>query len=311
MRDTNHLTIVMYHYVRPIKDSKFPKIKGLEIKKFEKQLDYLSKKYDFITAAELINYSLGTEDLPNNPCYLTFDDGYKDHIDYVMPELLSRNIQGSFFPPADAVTERKMLDVNAIHFILASAMDYKKLIVDLNKECLDRGLKEKNLSALKTDWAIPSRYDSADIMYFKNLLQHALPKNIRKNIISKLFKIYTGMDQSDFSDELYISLSDTKKLIENGMYVGCHGRRHIWLGKENKSEQILEIGSSLEFLKKVGSPIKDWIMCYPFGSYNEDTLSILKSKECLVGLTTKVGLANLDRSKMLELNRFDTNDFKQ
>ena len=30
----NHLTIVTYHYVRPIKGSKFPTLKGLEIKKF-------------------------------------------------------------------------------------------------------------------------------------------------------------------------------------------------------------------------------------------------------------------------------------
>ncbi len=93
------------------------------------------------------------------------------------------------------------------------------------------------------------------------------------------------------------------------MYLGSHGTQHIWLGNNTKSTQILEVETSLQFLKRVGAPIKNWIMCYPFGSYNMDTLDILKSRNCSIGLTTKVGLADLDRSKLLELNRFDTNDF--
>ena len=59
MEKKKQLTIVMYHYVRPIKNSIFPKIKGLEFKLFQRQLDYLSQKYHFITAEELIDYSLG------------------------------------------------------------------------------------------------------------------------------------------------------------------------------------------------------------------------------------------------------------
>jgi peptidoglycan/xylan/chitin deacetylase (PgdA/CDA1 family) len=104
-------------------------------------------------------------------------------------------------------------------------------------------------------------------------------------------------------------VSDAKKLIECGMYVGSHGAQHIWLDKESNIAQRSEIDSSLQFLQKVGAPINNWIMCYPYGAYNEDTLSILREKDCAVGLTTKVGLAEVDPSKMLELKRFDTNDF--
>ncbi|MDA9288023.1 hypothetical protein N9P72_03955, partial [Amylibacter sp.] len=64
-------------------------------------------------------------------------------------------------------------------------------------------------------------------------------------------------------------------------------------------------------LKKIGAPVDDWIMCYPYGEYNEDTLRILRSKKCAIGLTTKVGFANLNSSNLLELARFDTNDFPQ
>ncbi|QWD34039.1 polysaccharide deacetylase family protein [Polynucleobacter paneuropaeus] len=202
-----------------------------------------------------------------------------------------------------------MLDVNAIHFILASLEDIDEACIDMNSLMYDYGYSGSEVLDFQRIWAISGRYDSPKVMYFKHMLQHVLPSGVRGEIISKLFKKYVGVYQSDFSEELYLSLSDTKKLIECGMYVGSHGAQHIWLDKESKIAQLSEIDSSLQFLQKVGAPIKNWIMCYPYGAYNEDTISILREKECAIGLTTKVGIAEVDPSKMLELKRFDTNDF--
>lgn len=307
----NLLTVVTYHYVRPIKMSLYPRIKGLELEGFKRQLDYLTNKYSIITAEQLIQNSLGKEDLPENPCYLTFDDGFKDHIKYVMPELLERQLQGSFFPPTNAIENRKILDVHAIHFILASTHSNKKLVIDLNKLCLSFGFKKSDLDFLQSTWSILSKYDNADIMYVKHMLQHVLPKNDRSIIISNLFKKYVGENMSKFGDELYMTLSDIKNLVKNKMYVGSHGFSHSWLNKESKSYQEKDIKLSLKFLQKVGVPNKNWIMCYPYGAYNDDTLKILKSLNCSIGLTTVANLAQLNSKKILELNRFDTNDFPQ
>ena len=41
----SELSIVMYHYVRPIKESKFPGIKGLELDGFKRQLDYFTDNF--------------------------------------------------------------------------------------------------------------------------------------------------------------------------------------------------------------------------------------------------------------------------
>ena len=70
--------------------------------------------------------------MPPESCYLGFDDGFKDHFKYVLPELLSRNIKGSFFPPAGAVMKREMLDEHALHFILESTTDYVVLVNEIN-----------------------------------------------------------------------------------------------------------------------------------------------------------------------------------
>ena len=307
----NDLTIVMYHYVRNIKDSQYQNIKGLETDGFRRQLDYLSDNFNIIKAEVLIDFVKNDTQLPKNSCLLTFDDGYKDHLTFVLPELLKRKLQGSFFPPVKPVLEREILDVNRIHFILACTKDPSKLVYDVDNLCIDHGITPVDLISFKSKFAIPSRYDTADVMYVKHLLQHILSEDIRNSISSKLFQIYVNRTELEFADELYLSIDETKKLIESGMYVGSHGYRHLWLDKETYESQSFEIDASLKFLKDVGASTNNWIMCYPYGAYNDDTLSILKERNCAVGLTTKVGLAKVSREFSLELARFDTNDFPQ
>ena len=309
--------------MRPIKNSFYPGVKGLELEGFKRQLNYLTNEYSIITAEQLISKSLGKEDLPNNACYLTFDDGFKDHMEFVMPELLSRKIQGSFFPPANAIEKREILDVHAIHFILASVKDTKKLVDNFNKVSLNNGITASNLESFQKIWSTPNSFDNSEISYIKRMLQYVLPNNIRSKIISSLFKKYINRNMKEFADELYMSISDIKNLINNGMYVGSHGSSHKWLNKQSKSFQEKDIKQSLKFLKKVGAPIENWIMCYPYGGYNKDTLDILKSNKCSVGLSNDRFLLStlgsvkfnnskkLERTKMLELNRLDTNDFPQ
>ena len=182
--------------------------------------------------------------------------------------------------------------------------------------CLDLGLTKSKLNSFYNTYAVPLRYangnvDSAKTIYCKRMLQVVLPIEIRLQIISNLFKKYVGINTNEFAEDLYMSLSDIKKLIENGMYIGSHGHNHIWLGKAQKFEQIKDIKLSLDFLKKVGAKTNNWVMCYPYGSYNADTLKILREKNCLIGLTTKSGMSNLNQAKLLELNRYDANDFPQ
>lgn len=308
----NHVSIIMYHYVRPLKDSQFPRIKGLEFQKFKQQLDFIERNYQVITAEELIQ-SARDEDyrLPRNACLLTFDDGYRDHFDFVLPELLRRGLHGAFFPPAKCITERSMLNVNKIHYILASCNDYNQLVKELENLCEDSGLDKLELAEYRRDFFIPSRFDPAGVSYVKSMLQHGLDENLTQRILEVLLQKYVKRDSIELADELYMTIEEIEKLLELEMYVGSHTYSHKWLDKIPKADQEREIDLSIEFLNTVGAPIEDWIMCYPYGAYNSDTLQILIERKCTVGLTTKVGVADLTLKEFLELQRFDTNDLPQ
>jgi peptidoglycan/xylan/chitin deacetylase (PgdA/CDA1 family) len=307
----NDLTIVMYHYVRPIKGSRFPGIKGLELEGFKRQLDYLSEKFYIVSTERIIDAIKNGSKLPSNACWLTFDDGYKDHFKFVLPELLKRNLHGAFFPPRVAIVDDVVLDVNSIHHILNCATDVEELVLKLNAHCHSSGIAESETALFYKELAVANRFDNANTVYVKRMLQHALPEELRSSIVDKLFHEYVGISTASFSNELYMSIDEVQSLVKSGMYVGSHGSMHYWLDKISSAEQEKDIKQSLNFLEHVGAATRDWVMCYPYGAYNEATLSLLHKYNASIGITTEVRVANLKGDNPFELPRLDTNDFPQ
>lgn len=132
-------TVVMYHYVRPLAATRFPAIKGLDLALFREQLEFIRRHYTVIRMEELIaavrsHRADGSWELPDNALLLTFDDGYADHYQYVFPLLDDYGWQGTFFPPACGILDGRVLDVNKIHFTLASVKDPDTLVADLFRE---------------------------------------------------------------------------------------------------------------------------------------------------------------------------------
>ena len=303
------LTIVMYHYIRPIIGSEFPGIKGLEIEGFKRQLDFLENNYSIVSSEQVIDKIIKNKELPPKACWLTFDDGYKDHYQYVLPELINRNLSGAFFPPSVSIKENKVLDVNSIHHILSCSDDINKLVADLNDLCLQLGMTNEQIHAYYKEYGVANRFDNADTIFIKRMLQHALPEQLRNEITSILFEKIVGISEAKFSSRLYMSIDEVRKLVSSGMYVGSHGSMHYWLDRISSQKQKVDISSSMEFLEEVGAPTSNWIMCYPYGAYNDTTLSLLKEMGASIGITTDFRKANLEIDNPLTLPRFDTNDF--
>lgn len=305
------LTIIMYHFVRDIVRSKYPKIKGLHWGDFKEQISYIQKHYTVISMNELIS-ALSDKDfvLPLNALLLTFDDGYVDHFTNVFPLLDELKIQGCFFPPAKAIKECHVLDVNKIHFALASVSN-KAEIIQYIFSALDEARSKYTLK--ENHWyydafAEVNRFDTGEVVFIKKMLQRELPEKLRREIINRLFKKYVTEDEESFSKELYMSIDQLKCMVRNGMYVGSHGYDHYWLDSLDKDTQEKEVDLSLEFLKEIGCNRDNWVMCYPYGAFNDSLLSILEERGCKAGLTTRVGIADLIATHPLKLSRLDTND---
>ena len=126
MSHNTDITIIMYHYVRELEKSRYPSIKGLDYSFFKKQIEFFHNNYHVITMEELLAAKYESYELPEQALLLTFDDAYMDHLTYVLPILSQYKMQGSFFIQGRTCVEDVLLDVNKIHFILASAHHPKK-----------------------------------------------------------------------------------------------------------------------------------------------------------------------------------------
>jgi hypothetical protein len=157
--------------------------------------------------------------------------------------------------------------------------------------------------------AVPFSYDSKEIIFVKRLLQKELEKDLRKVIINKLFNKYVTNDEKSFSDELYMNEDQLKIMINNNMHVGGHGFNHYWLEILTAYEQEIQINLTRKFLKDLGMKTNDWVMAYPFGSYNQSLIEILKRSGCILSFTTHSSLTKLNKKNAFTLERFDTNQF--
>ena len=307
------LTIVMYHYVRDLKNSRYPSIKGLDTELFRGQVEYLYKHYNFVTVEQVIAAFDKQEKLPSKAVLLTFDDAYIDHFTNVFPILHKKNIQGAFFPPVKAITQHRVLDVNKIHFILASVKDISLLLDDI-KLLLNEYRSEYNLESYDYYFeklAQANRFDTKEVIFVKRLLQVELDESLRLIFTDKLFSKFVSSDEETFSKELYMSEDQIECMVNSGMHIGSHGYDHYWLGSLPKEKQELEIQESIKFIQKVGGNIDNWTIGYPYGNYNEDTISLLKQYNCKLGFTTKVDIAEINASEndeRFKLPRLDTND---
>lgn len=310
----NQCTIIMYHYVRDLAHCRYPELKALDIGRFLAQLDYLQANFHPVSAEDIqacLNHDCS---LPEKACLLTFDDGYLEHYTLVFPELVRRGLSACFYPPVAALARDKVLDVNKIHFLLAhnGYNAVSRLINSLRASYEQLRHQRDTLPPFEQLWrkhAMPGRFDSAEVVFIKRLLQYALPQDIRTHLLDELFQRYMDTDEQTLAQELYVSPDMLRIMARQGMHIGIHGASHVWLDKIDISKQKFELEASLSMLSNIYGNAEHLLsIAYPYGGYNASLLDICEQHHICFGLTTTPDIADMRRENRLFLPRFDTND---
>lgn len=304
------LYISMYHYTRDLIHSRYPEIKGMDFALFRKQLEFFSKNFNVVRMEDVIAAISVGKKLPENALLLTFDDGYIDHYTYAFPLLEEFGFQGSFFIPGKTFTTHQLLDVNKIHYILASANIYNLMedVLELMNYYRGREFDYASNDELINIYAVANRFDCKETIFVKRILQTVLPEKLRNKISSELFEKYVGVSEERLAYELYMTEEQIRTMKRHGMFIGLHGYDHYWLGNLPEEKMREDIDKAIESLNEFINP-NSWVMNYPYGSYNQSVLDYIKSKGAVVGLTTEVGVADLLSDNALKLSRLDCNDF--
>lgn len=308
--NTSKIYISMYHYTRDLVHSRYPEIKGMSSGMFREQIEYMKNNFNIVTMEEVIEAVNGTYELPDKALLLTFDDGYIDNYTFALPILEEFSVQGSFFIPGKTYSTHQLLDVNKIHYMLASA-DIKKLVVDVKNQMEHYRGSEFDFAEtddLYNEYAIPNRFDDGDTIFVKRMLQTVLPEKLRNIISSNLFEKYVGVTEEQLAYELYMTPEQIRTLKRHGMHIGIHGYDHYWLANLPKDEMHRDIDRALEVMDEFIDS-KNWVMNYPYGNYNDDVIEYISKKGAALGLSTEVRLADINVDNKYALPRFDCNDF--
>ncbi len=300
--------VVMYHYVRKIRNSRYPEIKGLEQSLFEEQLRFfIQHDFQFVTLQEVVQQP---EHIGEKSVLLTFDDGYIDHYQTVFPILDRYGIQGVFSMPGKIIREKKVLDVNKIHFVLACA-DIREIKARLFS-CLNyyRGAEFDFPSnqELYQKWGVANRFDSGDVIFVKRILQAELPEKLRNLITDEFFREFVTDHEAAFVDELYMNQDQIETMKKHGMEFGIHGYDHYWMNRLSEEELRLDIARALDVFDGIIDP-QNWCCCYPYGSHSPMVIHAVKQLGAVSGLATETACYHPLEDDIYKIPRLDTNDF--
>jgi len=303
-------TVVMYHRVLPSRTGPLGRLNALDLAAFRDQLAYIRHHYTPVSVVELLDAAENASPLPPRPIVLTFDDGYRDHHRYVLPLLHASSIPAVFFPVSSSMLDRQVLDVNKIQYILAMSDEVGSL-VDAIDAAIVRELRPGRLlspAEYRAKWWKPSRWDSAEVVYVKRLLQHALPEAIRRGLVDALFRERVSSDEAAFAGELYMTAAEARELETAGMTVGAHGDRHLRLPTLSRDDQAREIDGALRVIDAIGGSRQRFAYSYANGEHDEDSVDLLRARGCGVAFTTRPDLARVAGPDMLTTPRIDAND---
>jgi len=304
------LPILMYHYVRPNSKRMSERHNVLDLDLFDKQLDVMAQKYDFVLGNDLLTIGDDSSALENR-IWLTFDDGYRDCIDYVFPSFLEKGVIGTFYIPTEAIFERKLLDVNKIHILLSGRSTPQEIVKIAGQYYSDTGL-EKILKITFFDlfakYGVANLWNDRETEFIKKLFQKIIPTDIRKKFLSHVFSQVIERSESSWVDEFYMTPDDVQTLVEHGMEIGSHGHSHEWLAEMTVEGQGSELTKSFKFLDSMVNDGMSRSMCCPFGSYNDDTLYILRSldvRTAVLNRGQRFAKVDAHAADLLELDRID------
>jgi len=298
----------MYHYVRPERAA-LPYFRYLPLDGFRRQLDHFAATAHMVNAEEL-QQALASGQPLRDSIVLTFDDGLRDHHEYVLPELRARGLWGIFFVSTLPYEQQRVLDVHKVHLALGRAGG-EAVLRELEALITPEMLEPEYVARLAGELYRGHVEDEATARV-KRLLNYYLRLEHRSRLCHEVF-LRTGGDEARDVAEHYANPEQLRELRAAGMGIGAHAVSHRLLSQLSLSEQAMEVQGSIQTLSELlGEPITSF--CYPYGgdhSYDANTLHLLELAQIQFAFSVEPrDIAATDlRQRRLALPRYDCNGF--
>lgn len=271
---------VMYHYVRSASYD-LPYFTYLDVDNFKRQLDFFSQEFGFVRQEDFASWIQQPHAIERpDGVILTFDDGFRDHVDTVQPILKELNLWGIFYIPTHMLSTGEILDVHKIHLLLGK-LGPERCLELLNASSAIEMFPDIVVEDFRLKTYSRQTTSSEQTKTFKRMLNYFVDYQWRRQLLDRLeisaFEI-AGYQAPDVSD-VYITTEELRALSDDGHIIGSHSVSHRLMSKLSAEAQAQEIYESQQFLEAIcGREVATY--CHPYGgfhSFNDDTERILSA----------------------------------
>lgn len=267
----NRLVILMFHRVLPEFDPLRP---GEETRyTFVEKLRLLKKHFNVLPLEQAV-LEMRQGKLIRNAVCITFDDGYADNMEIALPILQEAKMHATFFITTDFLDGGMMWND-----VVIEAIRYWP------KDSFEHPLLGNRKLALTND---SERYA---------LLKSLIPalKYLGFDQRTDIVKEFLPNVPSLVVNNMMMTQTQLKKMVDAGMAIGAHTQSHPILSKLDDARSRNEIVKSKERLAQItGTPVN--IFAYPNGRPGQDYLpqhvDIVKSAGFKFALSTRQSSAS-------------------
>ncbi|MGV3631026.1 MAG: polysaccharide deacetylase family protein [Bacteroidota bacterium] len=254
---------------------------------FEKSISFISRNYEVFTIEEIILSGMKTEG--RKIATISFDDGYRDNIEFAAPILEKYNCKASFYVVTECIDLNKPTWTYVIDFIFQNASPDH---IELDYDFLPAGLRKAVFARTQDKMQYAAR-----LKPFLKKLDHVQ----RNTILDQLYNRFSDVRLP----EIMMSWDDLAELIRRGHTVGSHSHTHPMLGTiKNEEESLYELQTSFELIReKLG--IEPQTISYPLGSYDETIIRQSKEVGYKLGVAVKQEVFFRDQAGIYEIPRIE------
>lgn len=284
----NTLRVLAYHRVdRPEHRGHLltPDLLSATPDEFARQMHFVSRRYQPISADRLVEAIKGNQSLPSRAILITFDDGYRDLAENAWPVLKYEGIPAILFIstafPGDT---SRIFWWDALYQMLTRT-DLQEVTV-------------ANVGTLKLDSSKARRFAAKRLRNHMTRLEH----DEREMCLEQL-QYHLGI-VPERKDSL-LTWDDLRQLAGDGLTIAPHTHSHPILSQLSAEQITCEVQTSRQWIRqRMG---QDWpIFCYPngqSGTFNHDTKRVLEENGYVAAFTMVWGTNVIGQTHSLEMRR--------
>ena len=236
---------------------------------FAGQIELFARHFKIMPLREAVGYYRDHGRWPVRGLAITFDDGYRNNLEYAAPILERAGAHATFFVTSGFIDKQLAPWWYLLREHLARQPESPV------KQMIQRAIEQEDLL-------------------------RPMNESHRASALARMSVPAEGTLRYPFLDR-----QQCRELLKRGFDVQCHSHNHISFAGETTERILQDIALSADFIRSVGHT--PWSWAYPYGHEPKDVLNVrkgLQDQGILTAVTTRV-LCNGRNADLFALGRYD------